>query len=365
MTVYLNIDVGNIPMLVNEAAMSSGFSIDPRLQWAARGVSGHDADPESEELVRKNLANAASQLKAGVFPEKFKRIMMRSKELFKHISSSSNVAISPLDRKFIFVIGAPRTGGVFLLTEIYRAMGVDPFDLDCQMLLDYIPHSGLLGVDDVYHPLMATFELCQFLAWAEEHVPKSCPVVKKRLNYAFSLRQLNALFGDAAKYIITIRHPLPSVASFVERTHDVDFKESLENDGRLSRHNSDGQYAMVRREMPMTKDKWDRMTVFEQYLEFWKAVYISIGNTSHVCREVIPLLYGDQYGSFLRSLNPNFDPMPIKSTKRDEFSVLESFPKLSDRVEEAVETVRSVWASNGLRFPEFAEGGADAGGLVR
>jgi len=69
-----------------------------------------------------------------------------------------------------------------------------------------------------YHnPMMQhqlLFEICQFLVWAKRETGKH--VVQKRIAAGLAIPYLDAIFGERAQYLITLRHPATACTSFSE-----------------------------------------------------------------------------------------------------------------------------------------------------
>ena len=120
-------------------------------------------------------------------------------------------------KAFVFVLGIDRSGGTYLLRQMMRANGLEMRDFSLGMIHDSIPTFG----DFFFNPILQfsiCFEFFQYLAWAKEAFSRSHRVFQKRIAYAHWLPHLDAVIGEPATYVVTVRGPLETFASILDST---------------------------------------------------------------------------------------------------------------------------------------------------
>lgn len=353
----------NSHLPIHGATLRFCAGTDPALEWAARGVSGYDADDDAKSRLEKHDEKAkdpATFLKDGPEKERLDHILETANRFFQEYNSGVNVGERHFRNKdFIFIVGITRSGGTYLLTQLLEANGIDYRHLSLSMVHDGIPSYGHM-LDSLTIPMRyaaAAFEFFQFLAWAQEAFDGRGTVVQKRIGYAHWLPQLDAILGDASTYIVTIRNPLHCFGSIV----DLDAAASGLERGSM-RHctlrpdtQNAGRWLQVTQKYhDVSAREWERLNAGQQFVRYWEAYYREFANTPGLKGRLVPLAYGDACRRYIDENYPEFSkgrPVALTTSKRN-YDVIKEFFGLSQSIiDEAIANVAADWERNGLVFP--------------
>jgi hypothetical protein len=256
---------------------------------------------------------------------------------------------------FISVVGIPRTGGSYLTAELYRSIGLDPYQVSGVLAHDSFPEVGPFELTPGFNSWMATLKTtAEYLAMVEfffadraQHCGKIV-VPKKLTQAAYAAGLFGKVFGPEADFVLTVRHPVAACVSTYEKSG------GLPPDGR-SRVRSNIEH-WCRRDL--YRAGWDpgeleAMDYFDAYLRYWELYYLSLATTGRFGSKQLHVVaytasqmqshaqqYHDRHGS------------------RERAAVFRTFDKARyrhpDWMHKAVpmlQRVRSAWASVGLEFP--------------
>ena len=158
--------------------------VDPKLEWAVRGISAHNIDQNLKKDLeaQKNQAiqRFANDPKTRAAAQKFTD---ESCHVMEGLLKQGGVYISKYlgDRKFKFVLGAMRTGGTFLYKELCDIHGQQWDSLSLHMTHDSIPTYGYLQYWQHSHVVLPLlFEMAQFFVWVKRELHSEI-VLQKRI----------------------------------------------------------------------------------------------------------------------------------------------------------------------------------------
>lgn len=140
MTDRVNISL-NLPIKIplNKAFLGYCGGIDPALEWEFGGVNGYNS--RTGDLSRNSINEFTLALQKGGKPER-EHVFDYAVELFSNFCAGKNIIDEHFKGvKFYFIIGLQRSGGTYLLTKLYEAIGVDYRTLNRAILRDSTPQS--------------------------------------------------------------------------------------------------------------------------------------------------------------------------------------------------------------------------------
>jgi len=300
--------------------------VNPVESWAPVLVEGMD-DKGQREIAQKNLeiVKAAEQTKE--YHEKLHDFMQETVKLFQAVTKRDADALRPYTagKKFNFVLGMPRTGG----TTVYNAMS-SAYGWPWERLLLSMTHNSMpnaifiqqnpfsefdMGWRLPWNFNNALFELCQFLVYVNREAQDCENVFLKSSALSFGVKLLNFLFGNQARYIVTVRHP-----------GAITLTSGLEGE--------------VTREKHM------------ETMSMWGNLYSSIVRDCRPLGEIIVVEYGEKMTGFI---NKVFEKTRYGSRAEEtSFFEFEDYDKEfydSDSVRKVFEYVKNSWKLFDLDFP--------------
>lgn len=265
---------------------------------------------------------------------------------FHRIMSEDNMWINDYfgDKDFIFVIGAMRTAGTYLYTELSNILNINWKKLNMKMTHDSIPTDIYLAYwNEVSNWIPLMFEMSQFLSWVNRECLNQENIIQKRIAYGHSIPILDNLFGDNAEYIITVRHPGAIAESF----------KQMENIDMETRMEPAEWKVLAQKRKNISKCEWEKLSYNERFLVYWQVYYEDVAKYGVPDGNVTVLCYGqEEYEGFLKEFaqrnNKEYNPDEFKITKReyDDFWC-------SDQVNEVINQVDLWWQIHGFDFPDL------------
>ena len=260
----------------------------------------------------------------------------------------------PTNKRFILVVGCPRSGGSYLTKQLYLALGVDPAGVPGLLAHDGFPKAWPFYIGDGHnqHTDMARYFAEYFvmldLFFREGGNGREDIVVpKKDLNAAYHGAFYNHVLGPKAEFILTLRHPVACCISTYEKSG------GLPLDGRFTVRSTIERF--MQRDLEVLDGSrviLQQSDYFDVYLRYWELYHYSLA-LSGLCRDrkyrVIP--YGKEHmeesaTSYFRRFGSKDGP--------EEFRVFDKKDRHREwysKAEMAMVRVADVWKTAGLRFP--------------
>lgn len=226
-----------------------------------------------------------------------KRAVMRAYQLFVALVTGQTERLAPYREKyrFLFVVGAPRHGGSYLIKQAYRALGID-----ADTVPDVIAHDGFPDARPfVLRPQFNAFSLMMrataeyltmldlYFEQAPAH-PGPVTVPKKATKFAYQGSFFREVFGPGADYLITLRHPIAACISTYEKSG------GLPADGKFCVRSKIEDWAQMSIEAmdcrPRPHDDY-----FTAYLHYWEHYHMSLATTGLLAnRQGRVVVYGSE-----------------------------------------------------------------------
>lgn len=191
--------------------------LDTKLAWSVRDLKKHHRDASVEQSLNEAKLAAQMFLKSEAGKVKMTDFLKDCVHVFHQLLNRPREFVHEqfAKQKFIFILGAVRSGGTYLYAELNKAYGIDYLEKCESMVHDAFPHYDLC-----YHyqspPQFSAllFELAQFLLWAKRECSQDPVIIQKRTAYAHCLPLLDKLFGEKGQYLVTVRHPYAVAKSY-------------------------------------------------------------------------------------------------------------------------------------------------------
>lgn len=263
---------------------------------------------------------------------------------------------------FVNVIGIPRTGGSYLTTELYRALGYDPHKVPTALAHDGFPEAGPFLIRKGENSWIVSLQTMaeylvmveMYFAQAKRHSGKI--VVPKKLTkgiYAGGFFQ--RVLGRTVEHVFTVRHPVTACVSTYEKSG------GLPGNGRFAIRSNIEEWIL--RDLVYTgrqQQELAQMDYFEAYLRYWELYHLYIATTGlSATPDLRVIAYGK--GRFER-LAASFHRRYESDLEIPEFKVRDEprqrHPDWTARAEPVVRRVADVWSRVGILFPyeEVMEG---------
>ena len=256
---------------------------------------------------------------------------------------------------FISVVGIPRTGGSYLTAELYRSIGLDPYQVSGVLAHDSFPEVGPFELAPGFNSWIATLKTtAEYLAMVEfffadraKHCGKVV-VPKKLTQAAYAAGLFGKVFGPDADVILTVRHPVAACVSTYEKSG------GLPPDG-LSRVRSNIEH-WCRRDLQHAG--WDpgelgAMDYFDAYLRYWELFHLSLAMAGRAMSKQLHVVA--YTAAHMQSLAQRYHDRHGSRERAADFRVFDKarhrHPDWMHRAEPALERVCAAWASVGLVFP--------------
>ncbi len=318
---------------------------------------------QEEESLASNegrFENIQEKAHAVVADPKGKEHLLRSYRFFKELLTGNVHTLRDLARfRFFFVIGIPRTGGTYLTKQLFRAGGINYTTVQNALAHDGFPHLARLSFKEQGNVhTNGLLQLAEYLTMVEvffgEHgrlAYRGGIIVPKKFTkavYYFDL--LRELFEANADYLVTLRHPLSTCRSVLDKSGGMP---------------ADGKFAVRSTIERWTLEDWlhwgvgeeqlRQMDYVECFLGYWKRFHFQMamaGIPSMPGTRLVP--YGaESMSGAAKKLYTEFglkmEPEAFKTAEPPRFS-----GDQERAAQQAVEEVAGFWRSLGLAFPTEA-----------
>ena len=353
----------DIKLPLNNAFISYCAGINAAQEWDIGGINGHK--DRSKSINFDCVEIFLKSLKSGKTPAR-KHVVDFAVQLFSDYWSGENIIKKHFNETlFYFIIGPARSGGTYLLTQMYQAIGIDYSSISRAVVRDSIPGSKHLvrGQIQAKDEIYAIFELCQFLAWAKEELNQSV-IIQKNTCYAHWMPTLNKIFGEQAHYLITARAPVACVASFIQLGLGFEDWEELISYWKQLNLGAEKELALPQTSLRLKEiyrskiNAEENPTVADLLLINWQLHYQDI-ILFRPQGDMTVVEYGDPMLNFFASRHPHYlrdNPTGLDwiTDNRDYASFMDDFNIDPALVNHTALSVYKAWRENQMDFPNFA-----------
>ncbi len=274
---------------------------------------------------------------------------------FRQLATSNLDALRKLhDRyRFIAVIGVPRSGGSYLIAELFAALGYEPSSVPAVIAHDGFPeasptvfmprHNGWLRTMLTTGEYVAMLEL--FFAKRHEariHVPKK---LTKAIYAAGFFRQI---LSRDSEFVVTARHPLACCISTYEKSG------GLPPGGTFTERSTIEHW--IRRDLlsaGTSADELATLDYFSAYVRYWERYYTALAMSGLIekARTTVLCFGAQRMQELAMKWHTRFGSGRIPASFLTRAGLQERHPQWMQRSQEAVERVGNLWRQMGIPFP--------------
>ena len=354
----------SVELPLNNAFISYCAGISPNSEWEIGGIDGHK--DKSKSLNFDCVDTFLNALKLGKHPARKHVVDFALKLFTDYWTGKDIIAENFSDSLFYFIIGPQRSGGTYLLTQMYQAIGLDYSSISRAVVRDSIPASKYLvrGQIQAREEIYAIFQLCQFLAWAREELQQPI-IIQKNTCYVHWIPTLDRLFGKQAHYLVTARAPEACVASYIQLALGFPKWEDLISKMNEIGSKSANELVLTEESLRFSKLYSSTMTfkkdpnVMDLLFTNWQIHYDDIMNF-RPRGEITVIEYGNPMLDFFSSRHPKYlDDNPkglnwVPDT-RDYASFIDTFNVDPEIVSYVAHSVYTNWQQCNMNFPNFSD----------
>lgn len=272
------------------------------------------------------------------------------------------LAISDLDAlrklheryRFIAVIGVPRSGGSYLIAELFAALGYEPSSVPAAIAHDGFPEAGPTVFMPRHNGWMRTMLTTgEYIAMLELFFAKKgdgrVQVPKKLTKAIYASGFFKQILGSDAELIVTLRHPLACFISTYEKSG------GLPPDGAFTQRSTIEHW--VRRDLlsvGVSHEKLAALDYFSAYVGYWEHYYTALAMSGLIRNErtTVVAFGAGRMQELAAHWHSRFASKQAPAEFLTRAGLRDRHPQWLQRSLEAVERVASLWRSMGIPFPE-------------
>ena len=274
---------------------------------------------------------------------------------FRQLAISDLDALRRLHQRFRFiaVVGVPRSGGSYLIAELFSALGYEASSVPGAIAHDGFPEAGPSVFMPRHNGWMRTMLTTgEYIAMLELFLAKRqgarVQVPKKLTKAIYASGFFKQILGGDAEFIVTVRHPLACFISTYEKSG------GLQPDGAFAQRPTIEHW--VRRDLlsvGISSDELATLDYFSAYVRYWEHYYTALAMSGLVRnkratvvsfgRERMQQLAGHWHGRFASGRAP--------AEFLTRAGLQDRHPQWIRRSLEAIERVAGLWQAMGIPFP--------------
>lgn len=318
------------------------------------------ADQTSEHLSQSRPEDSRIAIEAG------QRVMAdpRGRELvaraYGYLAALLIGDLDPVEEfrsrfRILAVVGIPRTGGSYLTSELFRALGMQPSEVPHALAHDSFPEVEPFAIgNDGNSWVRALKTAAEYMVMTElyfgdrpQHAGQ-ITVPKKFTQAVYAAGLFRQLMGPGARTLLTVRHPVAAAVSTYEKSG------GLPPGGRFAvRSNIE---AWCRRDLAMAgcdEGVIAEMDYFEAYLRYWESYHLAVAvNGLAGCPDPTVVAFGKEaLQSLAQSLHVDLGSVLTPREFRASSQACQRHPDWVTRAQPSLERVAATWRLVGLAFP--------------
>jgi hypothetical protein len=274
---------------------------------------------------------------------------------FRQLATSNLDALRQLHERyrFISVIGIPRSGGSYLIAELFSALGYEPSSVPAVIAHDGFPEAG----PTVFMPwhnswlrtMLTTGEYIAMLElfFANRHDAR-LNVPKKLTKAIYATGFFRQFFSPDSEFVVTIRHPLACCVSTYEKSG------GLPPGGAFPERSTIEHW--IRRDLRSAgtgRDELARLDYFSAYVRYWEQYYTALAMSGLVrnARTTVMCFGAQRMQELAVQWHMRFASGRSAAKFLTREGLQDRHPQWLQRSREAIERVGGLWRSMGIPFP--------------
>lgn len=189
------------------------------------GQDWHDQRTETLSDFSVPTEERVRRLTAVLDDPEGRRIARRSRVVFHELAVNRLAETRRIldGLRFVFVVGIPRTGGTYLVKQLFRGAGDDYRRVGHGLAHDAFPDFAPATLDGGWRgPAGNLVQLAEYLVMADIHFRRGRKgrflAPKKFTKLVHDFTAARALLGREADFVVTLRHPLDMAQSVLEKS---------------------------------------------------------------------------------------------------------------------------------------------------
>ncbi len=355
------------PPLIDSAIKLTASDLPPSavfLDFLARFVEGRGFTEESWHRQRSEELSEAPRQARERAGERLTRLALDGTARaatesaygwFHELATANLDALRRLHERYRFIvaIGVPRSGGSYLIAELYSALGFEPSSVPAAIAHDGFPEAGPTVFMPRHNGWMRTLlSTGEYIAMLELFFARSgagrIDVPKKLTKAIYASGFFKQLLGRDAEFVVTVRHPLACCISTYEKSG------GLPPGGVFAERSTIEHW--VRRDLlsvGTSREELASLDYFSAYLRYWEQYYTSLA-LSGLVRNARTTVIG--FGAArMQALAAHWHDRCASGRSPASFftraGLQDRHPQWLPRSLEAIERVAGLWRLMGIPFP--------------
>lgn len=315
-------------------------------------------DQLSEELSggpRRMRERAGAQLERLAVDGTARAAIRSAYGWFQQLATSNLDALQKLHRRFRFiaVIGVPRSGGSYLIAELFSALGYEASSVPGAIAHDGFPEAGPTVFMPRHNGWMRTMlTTAEYIAMLELFFSKrqdaTIYVPKKLTKAIYASGFFKQILGGDAEFIVTVRHPLACFISTYEKSG------GQPPDGAFLQRSTIEHW--VRRDLlsiGIGSEELATLDYFSAYVRYWEHYYTALAMSGLVRnkRTTVVGFGAERMQELAAHWHARLGSGRAPSTFLTRPGLQDRHPQWIQRSLEAIERVAALWRLVGIPFP--------------
>jgi hypothetical protein len=274
---------------------------------------------------------------------------------FQQLAISNLDALRKLHQRFRFiaVIGVPRSGGSYLIAELFSALGYEASSVPGAIAHDGFPEAGPSVFMPRHNGWMRTMlTTAEYIAMLELFFAKRqadrVHVPKKLTKAIYASGFFKQLLGSDAEFVVTVRHPLACFISTYEKSG------GLPPDGAFVQRSTIEHW--VRRDLlsvGISSDELATLDYFSAYVRYWEHYYTALAMSGLVRnkRTTVVSFGRERMQQLAAHWHARFASGRAPASFLSRAGLQDRHPQWIQRSFEAIERVAALWRALGIPFP--------------
>lgn len=324
----------------------AGFSEETWFEQLSEQLSG----PQ-----RKTRARADVQLQGLALNSTAQAAIASAYGWFRQLAASNLDALRQLHARYQFipVIGIPRSGGSYLIAELFSALGYEPSSVPAVIAHDGFPEAGPTVFMPRHNGWLRTMQTAgEYIAMLElffANSPDARRIVPKKLTKAiYAAGFFRQFLSPDSELVVTIRHPLACCISTYEKSG------GLPPSGAFPERSTIEHW--IRRDLRSvgsSRDELATLDYFSAYVRYWEHYYTALAMSGLIrnARTTV-ICFGAQR---MQELAAQWHIRFASGRSAKEFltraGLQDRHPQWLQRSGEAIARVGNLWRLMGIPFP--------------
>jgi hypothetical protein len=274
---------------------------------------------------------------------------------FRQLATSNLDALRQLHERyrFISVIGIPRSGGSYLIAELFSALGYEPAAVPAVIAHDGFPEAGPTVFMPRHNAWLRTMLTAgEYIAMLElffgSRSEARLNVPKKLTKAIYAAGFFRQFFSPDSEFVVTIRHPLACCISTYEKSG------GLPSGGAFPERSTIEHW--IRRDLRSIGTRRDELATldyFSVYVRYWEQYYTALAMSGLIrnARTTVVCFGAQRMHELAEQWHIRFASGGSATKFLTRSGLQDRHPQWMQRSHEAIERVGVVWRMMGIPFP--------------